>query len=705
MPRISYRILRSATLAAALLALTPPAPACPSGGGEVVRPHVARAHRDGAADAPAALAIPPIWSFPRTVEGISDYNSDCRPTITADGTLALFESTPNTGPPYDPVNHTSGKFYIYETEWDGAEWTDLHALDPTKFTGHNHPCVSADGTRLFTTRGGRIFVADRDGSEWDTPTELFGEINDLPFGKANGASSLTPDLSEIYFASNRTGGLGGGYDIWVCRLSGDYTDSLTHLGAGPNSTGSEVRPAISPSGRYLLFSDFAGSRPSLDYGETDLYISELVGGTWSTPEPVPAPVNNYKPACSAAWASETEVLISSGVCEGGKGAEDIWSISIGTAGAGEGRIPSLAGSKRMARLRRLVGRRSATAAAASDAAIRPPGRWERIANLPGARIVEDLYETSGGVLLASTSDEGFVFRSFDGGYTWNRRPVSPTVMRVYSFLERSDGRMLVGTYPNGTLFESTNAGFSWTALGALPSWVTAVRSIEELDSGDLLVGVAPETLATDFFEKSTGRIFKSTDDGANWSALAPLDLVASAVTAIHERDDGTIWVGSRTYGGGLHYTTDGGASWAMSMPDYPEPPTLATVIHFMRDSAGGLWGMGWAHGETGAFVMRNSGGVDWELPHAFERGEHHDDFVYDLAENDHGWLFAGTQPSGGSPGWISIDGGDTWNPTTSMPGANEMTALIALDDGRVLGGTTGDGAIWEWRRTVLEAAR
>jgi len=696
MPRIDRRPL----LAAALLVLTPPALPCPSGSSQVVRPLVTRALREGVPDAPAALAIPPLWSFPRTVEGISDYNSDCRPTITADGTLALFESTPNTGPAYDPVNHTTDRFYIYETEWDGAEWTNLHALDPLKFTGHNHPCVAADGTRLFTTQGGKIHVADRIGSEWTTPVELFGEINNLPLGKANGASSLTPDLSEIYFASNRPGGLGGGYDIWVCRLSGDFADSLTNLGAGPNSTGSEVRPAISPSGRYLLFSDFAGSRPSLDYGETDLYISERVAGTWSIPEPVPAPVNNYKPACSAAWVSETEVLIASGVCEGGKGAEDIWSTTIGTA-AGAERTPSLAGDTRLARLRRLVGRRSAV----SDAAITPPGRWERIANLPGARIVEDLYETSGGVLLASTSDEGFVFRSFDGGYTWNRRPVSPTVMRVYSFLERADGRLLVGTYPNGTLFQSTNAGFSWSALGALPSWVTAVRSIEELDSGDLLVGVAPETLATSFFEKSTGRIFKSTDEGATWSALAPLAMVASAVTALHEEDDGTIWAGSRTYGGGVHYSTDGGSSWAISMPDYPEAPTLATVIHFMRDSAGLLWGMGWAHGETGGFVMSNSGGVDWELQHPFQRGEHADNFAYDLAENDAGWLFAGTQPSGGSPAWISTDAGDTWDPTSAMPGANEMTALIALDDGRVLGGTTGDGAIWEWRRSVAEGAR
>ncbi|MDP6764013.1 MAG: hypothetical protein QF860_14225 [Planctomycetota bacterium] len=105
-------------------------------------------------EGPVGSALGP-WSFPRSLEGVSDYNSDCRPTLSADGTVILFESTPNAGPPYDPVNHISGRFYPYEAEWDGAEWTNLHALDPTDFSGHNLPCVSADGQGLYTSSGRR----------------------------------------------------------------------------------------------------------------------------------------------------------------------------------------------------------------------------------------------------------------------------------------------------------------------------------------------------------------------------------------------------------------------------------------------------------------------------------------------------------------------------------------------------------------------
>ncbi len=117
--------------------------------------------------------------------------------------------------------------------------------------------------------------------------------------------------------------------------------------------------------------------------------------------------------------------------------------------------------------------------------------------------------------------------------------------------------------------------------------------------------------------------------------------------------------------------------------------------------------MGWAHGEIGGYVMRHLGGIDWEVQSPFHRddGEHRDDFAYDMVENDWGWLFVGTQPSGGSPAWISTDGGDTWNPTTGLPGAHEMVSLIALEEGRVLGGTSGDGGIWEWERSAVEAPR
>ncbi len=690
---------RRAALFALVLALpaVPPAHACPAG--KVIMP------RTGPAAPPSSEALG-SWSFPRSMEGVSGYNSDCRPTMSADGTRVLFESGQHAGPPYDPANHGAEHFYIYQMDWDGSQWADLRALDPDHFTDHNHPCISADGQRLFTTARGEVHVAEWNGSDWDAPVALAGVLNEGPGIVANGSVSVTTDQSEIYFASERATGLGDN-DIWVCRLRGSFTDSLTNLGPGVNSAGSEVRPAISPDGSSLLFSDFEGGRPTLDFGETDLYLSEYSAGSWGLAAPLPAPINNDMPACTAHWVSATELLVGGGVCLGGAGGEDLW---LSYAGGSEGlRNPVLAKAfdrGRQARRERMS--RVADAAAAGAApAIRPPGRWRRLANLPGARIVEDLVLLSSGTLLAATSDEGYVFRSTDEGATWNRIDLGPFAMRVYRLLERSTGSVLAGTYPAGRVFESSDDGLSWSSLAALPSWVHAVRGITELASGDLLVGVSPETLAT---MVSIGRLFRSTNDGASWSISGSLGQIAGGVWALHEMADGTIWAGGRAYSGKIYKSTDGGFAWQAVSPGYAHTPTLASVFQFVEDSSGRLWAAGWGHGgELGALLMKHEGGDTWSVDAPFRREqdgvEYADGSCFAMAESSSGLLMTGTAPSSGSPSWISEDRGLTWRPTSALEGARQMTALVALDGDRMIAGTCGDGAIWLWERTIEERAR
>jgi len=633
---------------------------------------------------------------------VSRYNSECRPSLSADGTRLVFEATASNGPAYDPENQLEEGFYPYQADWDGSAWTNIRGLDRDLFEGHSFPRLSPGGEWLFTTSAGEIYRAHRAGESWTTPLALGGAINALGPDGVNGASCTSRDAAEIYFASERRGGMGG-FDIWVCRLQGSFTDSLTNLGPGINTEGSEVRPAISPDGRYLLFSDFVGGRSSLDYGATDLYISEWVSGSWSTAEPLPAPINNHRPACTAHWASDTELLIGGEVSEGGGGAEDVWVTALrGTAAGG---LPSLVPGNDAAAARAWRGRGPAARAQGGAPAIRPPGRWTLLANLSGASIVEDLLETSAGMLLAATSDSGAVFRSEDGGETWVPRSPGALADRIYCLEELADGTVLAGTYPSGRVFESGNQGWSWSPLAPLPTWVTAVRAIEELDSGDLLVGVAPETLGIGFNYRD-GRIFRSTDRGQSWAESSGLTSIYGAVHTIHESADGTLWAGGRAYGGNIHRSLNGGLDWEVLTPAFQAHVSVGSAAHFLRDSRGTFWGMGWGHGDTGAFLMRHQGGDDWEVESPFERdGEYRDGYVFDMVEDQRGWLYAGTQPSGGSPGWISTDGGQVWHPTTPLEGARELLALLATQDGRVLGGTSGDGGVWEWRRSLERARR
>ena len=681
-----------------------------------------RAVRAGAEDRAKAVeqprsgprgAVVGPWEFPRSLDGVSWYNSDCRPTMDAAGTRILFEANAVVGPPYDPENQTDSKFYIYQMDWDGEAWANRRGLDKERFGRHSLPSLSADGQHLYTASQGKIWRSEWNGSDWDDPEELTGPINDRLGTLGVGRASVTEDEGEIYFASTRTGSVGGS-DLWVCTLAGLETDSLTNLGSAVNSTGSEVRPAISPDGQTLLFSDFAGGRPGLDYGETDLYISTFSGGRWSLAVPVDAPVNNDEPACTAHWVSDTEVLMGGGVCLGGQGAEDIWVTSVGGSGAEANRSVR---AEDPAPRRYKAGVKTQWRAGASRRAsggvsgLRPPGRWERVQTLSDALIVEDLIQLSSGVLLAGTSDAGYVFRSEDEGANWDRVRLSPKEdeFRVYRLLELSNGEIMAGTYPAGLIYFSRDEGRTWRVRGRLPRWVTAARGLEELDSGDLLVGVSPDTVQDSPRGDSEGRVFRSSDNGFSWSLSGGLFKIASGVFSIYQTNDGEVWASGRSYGGKLYRSQDDGRSWDTIEPVYPSHVTLGAITCLFEDSRGQFWASGWAHGEgLGAIIISQQTPTDWEVLAPFQRevdGEDfHDDFVFDVAENHFGWLMVGTQPIMGSPAWISIDGGSTWNPTEAMDGAREAPAVLALENGDFLAGTTGDGAIWRWSRNVISAA-
>src|SRR6059036_3507929 len=94
------------------------------------------------------------------------------------------------------------------------------------------------------------------GSEWSEPVDLGPPIN-TP--SADQSPALSPDGLSLYFASDRTGGLGG-VDLWVSRRASDRSPWGTpaNLGPGINSSGIESGPNLSRD-RHLLF--FQSNRP------------------------------------------------------------------------------------------------------------------------------------------------------------------------------------------------------------------------------------------------------------------------------------------------------------------------------------------------------------------------------------------------------------------------------------------------------------
>jgi len=189
----------------------------------------------------------------------------------------------------------SGKATIMVSRQTDDGWT---APEPASFSGEYddvNPFVSADGKRLYfaSTRSPdgqtHIWVTERDGNEWSTPTRLT-----LPLESANGESSpsLTRDGTLYYVADYPEL---GGNGLYRAQLSdGTYQtpekiDLLVDTGEIV-----EVEPFVAPDESFVLF--YSAGRPDnlMPNGRTgDIYIAFRDGqGQWSAPRNVGVPVSS-----------------------------------------------------------------------------------------------------------------------------------------------------------------------------------------------------------------------------------------------------------------------------------------------------------------------------------------------------------------------------------------------------------------------------
>lgn len=117
------------------------------------------------------------------------------------------------------------------------------------------PRLSNDATALYFVRGkagenADIYISKRDAQGWAAP-QAFAEINST-------ADDLGPVLSadgrQLFFYSNRAGGLGG-YDLWVSvrGADGEWREPA-NLGPDVNSAFNDYGPALTTDGGTLYFS-------------------------------------------------------------------------------------------------------------------------------------------------------------------------------------------------------------------------------------------------------------------------------------------------------------------------------------------------------------------------------------------------------------------------------------------------------------------
>ncbi len=161
------------------------------------------------------------------------------------------------------------------------------------------------------------------------PTDDLDQATNLG-GAVNSAASdfgpiISPDGNALYFTSDRPGGLGG-QDVWVSYREGGEWGEAKNLGAPINTEDDEGPDSFSLSENALYFT--ACNRPG-GLGKCDLYVSFNLGGRWTRPENLGAPVNTEHNESNASISSNGETLVFASDRPGGLGGTDLWYAKRG----------------------------------------------------------------------------------------------------------------------------------------------------------------------------------------------------------------------------------------------------------------------------------------------------------------------------------------------------------------------------------------
>ena len=186
---------------------------------------------------------------------------------------------------------------IYQSTRDEVgQWTAPVSISPNINSRLNEgTCtISADGrTLIFTSCEGRqsygscdLYVSYRIGEEWSVPENLGPNINTRAW---ESQPSLSADGRELFFVSDRAGGLGK-RDIWMSRRDekGLWMKAW-NIGAPINTPEDEVSPFIHANGSALFFA----TRGYPGMGGFDLFKSDRLGLKWGDPENLGYPINTH----------------------------------------------------------------------------------------------------------------------------------------------------------------------------------------------------------------------------------------------------------------------------------------------------------------------------------------------------------------------------------------------------------------------------
>ena len=255
---------------------------------------------------------------------VNTINRDYGPSLSADGSRLYFAADRSS-----QVVRTK----IYFSDLVADAWTAPQLVDMPQETEHapfrRAPCISHDGQSLYFTRAlvsglyvtqTRIWVSEKVAGAWTQPVDLGDVINFPDPARITSDPSMSADGNTLFLSSDRPGGLGA-TDLWMADRVGGVWTAPVNLGATINSAHHDSEPSISADGQTLYFSS---NRPG-GMGSTDIWVSHLVSGAWTTPKNLGPQLNSTGADREPEVAKDGSILLFTGIRSGGEGLSDLWA--------------------------------------------------------------------------------------------------------------------------------------------------------------------------------------------------------------------------------------------------------------------------------------------------------------------------------------------------------------------------------------------
>lgn len=177
----------------------------------------------------------------------------------------------------------------------------------------------------------------------------------------------------------------------------------------------------------------------------------------------------------------------------------------------------------------------------------------------------------------AVTDGAGIFKTTDGGATWTA--INGNGATALGCLDVRTASIIVATQPrtllvstscrNGSgVYRSVDDGANWTRLGPAPG-LTGSLPGDVQSSGLNRTTPTPPTQPTYYLATSNYGVFKSTDGGATWSAANNGITGTNAFNVTFSGATGTAELLVYVHGSGVYRSTDSGANWALSEAGLP----------------------------------------------------------------------------------------------------------------------------------------